>query len=137
MALTNDQLLARIEALENVTAGVKTKTNTTNTTLASLQTAVTALQSIVTQLQEGIFTNVSGSTVRITGSGGGTLYIPALNNFVNQVNTALLNGVEEQARPPTVATAPPSGGYTNAWGLNTQNVLNSIIASLENMGLMS
>jgi hypothetical protein len=101
----------RVAALVVGTGSAAAAAAAAQATANTAASSITTMQSQIAQLQNGVFN-------------AGTLN-----------NIPLLSGISRQVRPGTVQSAPSS--YTLSWGQNTQNTENSLIASLEAMGLMT
>ena len=101
----------------------------------AMVTTSSSLTSRVTTLETGTFVNVSGSTVNITGAGGGSLYIIALDKWINQNQVNYLNTISQQPWSTTVPGAP--GSYNSGWGNGMVTALNNLIAACGNANILT
>lgn len=92
--------------------------------VSSFGSTTSMLSAQIQTLQQGTFVNVNGSTVQITGFGGGNLYVVALKLFTdgNQVN--FLNTLNQQANTNIPPTAPST--YSSSWGNGVVGAINNL-----------
>ena len=127
------QLTAAAAANTSKTANVEARTGNLETRVGNLeQGKMSNLQSgsVVGQLQRGIFTNVTGGTVTLTG-GGVTLHCGALSQLDTETQTAFLSTLSQGAFPGGDLATDPSTGST--WTTGERGYINDAIIRLNNI----